>query len=99
MNTEKRLLVIGGGKSIHTFNLINLIKDYFSSVMLVTDYKNKDYSYIEQKQVNYSLKNPFHIITSTLQIQRIIKQYNPSFIIILQVDTGAFLTLLAKKRK
>jgi len=98
MDSEKRLLVIGGGKSIHTFNLINLIKDYFSSVMLVTDYKNKDYSYIEQKQINYSLKNPSHIITSTLQIRIIIKQYNPSFIIILQVDTGAFLTLLAKKK-
>lgn len=99
MSKKKKLLVVGGGKSIHTFNLIDLISGYFDDCLLVTNYKNDNYPTVKQKQVDYSLKNPIHLLSSTTEIYKIIKKYEPSFIVLLQVDTGAFLTTLANKKK
>lgn len=92
---DKKLLIIGGGRSIHTFNLILLIKDYFSDVLLITDFMNDDYADIKQVKAEFSFSNPLNLIRLTLKIRKTIKAYRPDFIILNQVDTASFCALLA----
>lgn len=94
---EKKLLFVGGSKSVHTFNLLALIQDYFDESLLITDAFNTLHKDVKQILVAFSLKNPSHLLSSTIKIRRIIKNYKPDFIVILQVDTAAFFTTIANR--
>ncbi|MDR0790058.1 MAG: glycosyltransferase family 4 protein [Bacteroidales bacterium] len=95
---SKKLLVVGGGRSIHTYNFINLVGDYFSDIMLLTDYEDKNHSNIKKCVVDFSFHNPIKILHSYISIRRLLKDYKPDFIACYQVDTAAFLTLLSNKK-
>lgn len=83
---DKKLLIVGNSKSIHTKNLKELIKDYFLEVYIT-------------KGIDYSFRNPLNIIRAIKQSKNLLKSYKPDFIILYQVDTAAFIfTLLNKKR-
>jgi glycosyltransferase involved in cell wall biosynthesis len=97
MNAKtKKLLVISGGRSIHTYNLIALAGDYFAETMLLTDYDNKNHPEIKKTIIDFSFRKPIKVIRSIVTIKRVIKTFNPDFIINYQVDTAAFMTMLCK---
>jgi glycosyltransferase involved in cell wall biosynthesis len=92
MNTKsKKLLVVSGGRSIHTYNLIALVRDYFSQTLLLTDFDNEKYPEITKYIVNCSFRNPLKVFQSFISIKRCFKTYKPDFIIYYQIDTAAFL--------
>ncbi|MDR0971535.1 MAG: glycosyltransferase [Bacteroidales bacterium] len=97
MKNTKKLLVVSGGKSIHTYNLISLIRDYFSKTLLITDYDNKEEKDVEKKIISFSFKNPIKIIASLLSIRKTIKEFKPNFIVMYQVDTSAMMTLIINR--
>ncbi|HFU75304.1 MAG TPA: glycosyltransferase, partial [Arcobacter sp.] len=88
---SKRLLIIGSN-SIHTYNFIQLIEDYFEDILLITNTKNEKY-HIKSTEVNFKLG--FNVLSSARKINSIVKAYNPSIIHILQANTYAFIPLLA----
>ncbi|MDR1006064.1 MAG: glycosyltransferase family 4 protein [Bacteroidales bacterium] len=98
-NKTKKLLVVGGGRSIHTYNFISLVKDYFADVVLLTDYDNKDHTQIKKKIINFSFANPFNALRSVFAIKRFIQTLKPDFIVCYQVDTAAFMTMLCASRR
>ena len=83
---DKKLLIVGNSKSIHTKNLKELVKDYFLEVYITKD-------------IDFSFRNPLNIIRAIKQSKNLLKSYKPDFIILYQIDTAAFIfTLLNKKR-
>ncbi len=55
--SERKLLVVGSS-GIHTFNTIDLIKDYFSDVFLINDKEYDDFKKIEHRIFDFSFSNP-----------------------------------------
>jgi len=90
---NKKLLLVGSN-SIHTYNYIELIKDYFDEIILLTNKKNEKCS-IKSIEINFHLG--LNIISSISQIKKIVKEFSPSIIHIHQANSYAFLTLLALK--
>ena len=95
--SERKLLVVGSS-GIHTFNTIDLIKDYFSDVFLITDKEYDDFKEIEHKIFDFSFSNPLNIPLLPHKINRVIRDYKPDFIIIIQVSTSAFATIIANTK-
>lgn len=95
--SERKLLVVGSS-GIHTFNTIDLIKDYFSDVFLITDKEYDDFKEIEHKIFDFSFFNPVNIPLLPHKINRVIRDYKPDFIIIIQVSTSAFATIIANTK-
>ncbi|MDR1847916.1 MAG: glycosyltransferase family 4 protein [Bacteroidales bacterium] len=98
-NKTKKLLVVSGGRSIHTYNLIRLVGDYFAEVMLLTDYDNENYPEIKKYIVEFSFHNPIKIFQSIKIAKRCFKTYKPDFVICYQVDTAAFMTMFCKPKR
>ena len=96
--SERKLLVVGSS-GIHTFNTIDLIKDYFSDIFLITDREYDGFKDIKHKIFNFSFSNPLNALLLPHKINRTIRSFKPDFIIILQVDTGAFSTIMANTKK
>ncbi|GIU01298.1 hypothetical protein TSL6_18040 [Sulfurovum sp. TSL6] len=89
----KKLLVVGNS-SIHIFNFIELVKDYFDDVLLLTDRKNESWN-IDTIEVDFGLRiNGFK---NYKNLKKIINDFNPSTVHIHQVNIPALLTLLALK--
>jgi len=89
----KKLLLIGSN-SIHIYNYIKLIEDYFDEILLLTNKKNEQYS-VKGIEIDFHLG--VNIITSIFKIKTIVKEYNPSVVHIHQANSYAFITLLALK--
>ena len=90
----KKLLLIGSN-TIHVYNYIELIRDYFDEILLITDKKRDGHS-IKTIELNFHL-NPISGIKTIQKIKKIIDAYNPSIIHIHQSNSYAFLTLQAAK--
>ena len=94
---SRKLLVVGGGRSIHTRNFIELIGDYFTNLMLLTDYDrgNDDKNLVNAGKciVDFSFRNPIKILRFYVTTNRLMKTYKPDFVACYQVDTAAFMTL------
>lgn len=90
---DKRLLVIASS-SIHTYNFINLIKDGFDEITLVTDMANEKF-----KTRTYQLDFSFgvHLFQTIYHLRTICKTFKPSIIHIHQANTYALFTILALK--
>jgi glycosyltransferase involved in cell wall biosynthesis len=91
----KKLLIIGSN-TIHVYNYIELIRDYFDEILLITDKERKN-STINTKELNFHL-NPISGIKTIWKIKHIIHEFNPSIIHIHQANSYAFLTLNAAKK-
>lgn len=88
---NKKLLVVGYS-SIHIFNFIELVKDYFDDVLLLTDKKNEMWN-IDAIEVDFRLRvNGFK---NYKNLKKIINDFNPSTVHIHQANIPAFMTLLA----
>lgn len=87
----KKLLVVGSD-SIHVYNFIELVKDYFDDVLLLTDTKHRAYR-VEVIGIDFSLG--FSSLGSIKKIHTIAKEFNPTTVHIHQANSYAFLTLLA----
>lgn len=87
----KKLLVVGSN-SIHVYNFIDLIKEYFDEVLLLTNSKNENYR-VQSIEIDFRLG--ISSLSSINKITRIVKEFNPTTVHIHQANSYAFLTLLA----
>jgi len=89
----KKLLIIGSS-TIHTYNYINLVQDYFDEILLLSHEKNEN-STVNTRQINFRLG--LNIFNSIKKIKKIVKEFNPSIIHIHQANSYAFISTLALK--
>lgn len=91
----KKLLIVGSN-TIHTYNYIALIHDFFDEILLITNEKreNTDYPTVEL-DFSLSVKN---ILSTPKEIKKQIAAFQPSIIHIHQANSYAFYTLLANKK-
>lgn len=91
---NNRLLVVGSN-TIHVYNFINLVKDYFDEVLLLTNEINSEWD-VKSIEIDFSLKQNF--FNSIKEIRRQYLTFNPSVVHIHQANSYAFLTILALKK-
>ena len=85
----KKLLLIGSNTgNAHLKNYLELVRDYFDEVLVVSD---SPVEYAPSKSVSFSLKNPFKIKKSIQKLRQIIHDYNPSIIHVHQANSYAFI--------
>ena len=85
-----KLLVIGSN-TIHTYNFITLVKDYFDDILLLTDKKGDKEVSFNVVELDFRLKSLWTI----QKIKTIASQFKPTHIHMHQANSYAFLTLLA----
>lgn len=91
---NKKLLVVGSN-TIHVYNFINLVKDYFDEVLLLTNKINSEWN-VDAIEIDFSLGlNSFKSIKE-IRLQGL--AFNPSVVHIHQANSYAFLTILALKK-
>lgn len=78
----ERLLVVGNPESVHTRNLRELVGGYFSMTRLT-------------ENIDCGCGNFFKALIRT---KRLLKEYEPDFIILYQLNLTAFIATLAKNR-
>ncbi|HIP14184.1 MAG TPA: glycosyltransferase [Sulfurimonas autotrophica] len=92
---SRKLLVVGSN-SIHVYNFIELVKENFDEVLLLTNEIN-----IEREVM--ALETDFSLgvqsFSTIKKIKKIVKDFQPSVIHIQQANTYAFLTVLAAKKQ
>ena len=93
----KKLLLISSN-SVHIYNFINLIKENFDELLLITDRENPNY-HGTVKIVDFSLINPVALFKTSNAIQEIIKSFQPSIIHIHQANSVAWHTFHAIPKK
>lgn len=85
----KKLLLIGSNSgNAHLKNYLELIREYFDEVLIVSDCPVE---YAPYELVSFSLKNPLKIRSSILKLKEIIHDYNPSIIHVHQANSYAFI--------
>lgn len=89
----KKLLLVGS--VVHTSDYLNLIRDYFKEILFLTN-KPPENIHTEYQILNFSLKNPLSVFLSIRKIKKAIAVFSPDIIHVHQVNSIAFLTLLAK---
>jgi glycosyltransferase involved in cell wall biosynthesis len=91
----KKLLLIGSNTgNAHLKNYLELVRDYFDEVLVVSDYPVE---YAPSKSVSFSLKNPLKIRNSIEKLRQIIQEFNPSIIHVHQANSYAFIAGKANK--
>ena len=91
MNKSKKLLIIGSD-SIHIYNFIELVKEYFNEVLLLTYKKNKNWK-VDTIEVDFRVR--VNGYKNYKNLKKIINDFEPTTVHIHQVDTQALLTLFA----
>ena len=88
---SKRLLVVGSN-SLHVYNFIALVENYFDDVLLLTDTK-KHHSSVKTVALDFHLG--WKSLATILKIRQIVENFKPTTVHIHQANSYAFLTLLA----
>jgi glycosyltransferase involved in cell wall biosynthesis len=88
----KKLLVIGTD-TIHTYNYIALIEDYFDDILLITDIIKKEEK-VKAITADFSLK-PANLFKTPKRIKKIVEDFNPDVVHIHQANSVAFFSLLS----
>lgn len=91
----KKLLIVGTN-TIHTYNYIALIRDYFDDVLLITNQKREGFE-VEAVEMDFSL-SLLNVKPAIRQIRQIIYEYQPTIIHVHQANSVAFYTLLAARK-
>jgi len=91
----KKLLIIGSN-SIHVYNYINLVKDYFDEIILITN-KKREGTEVKTIELDFHLKLSSRLKT-VAKIKKLIQEYAPSIIHIHQVNSYAYYSLLAARK-
>ncbi|MBM3452299.1 MAG: glycosyltransferase family 4 protein [Bacteroidetes bacterium] len=92
----KKLLIVGSN-SVHTFNYIDLIKEYFDDILLVTNKLNPD-STIPQVTANFHY-NFTSFFATPKKIKEVVEQFSPTHIHVHQANSYAFFTARAISKK
>ncbi|MCK5536119.1 MAG: glycosyltransferase, partial [Bacteroidales bacterium] len=90
-----RKLLIVGSNTLHVYNYIKLIRDYFDDVVLLTNEINSEWD-VDSQKVNFTLG--FHSIRTIGKIRQRYFKFKPSVVHIHQANSYAFLTILALKK-
>ncbi len=90
----KKLLVIGSD-SIHVYNFIELLKDYFDDVLLLTDKKHREYN-VQTIGIDFFLS--WSSISAIKEIKSIVKEFQPTTVHLHQANSYSFLTLLTLRK-
>jgi len=90
----KKLMIIGSN-SIHVYNYINLVKDYFDEILLITN-KKREGTDVKTIELDFHLKLSSRLKTVT-KIKKLIQEYSPSIIHIHQVNSYAYYSLIAAR--
>ena len=88
--------MIIGSNSIHVYNYINLVKDYFDEIILITNKKREETS-VKTIELDFHLKLSSRLKT-VAKIKKLIQEYAPSIIHIHQVNSYAYYSLLAARK-
>ena len=91
----KKLMIIGSN-SIHVYNYINLVKDYFDEIILITN-KKREGTDVKTIELDFHLKLSSRLKT-VAKIKNLIQEYAPSIIHIHQVNSYAYYCLLAARK-
>ncbi|MBC9811954.1 glycosyltransferase family 4 protein [Crocinitomicaceae bacterium CZZ-1] len=88
----KKLLLIGTN-TVHTYNYLELVKDYFDAVLVITNEKREGVDIpVEIVEFNLTLRN---LIRTPKRIRKIIAEFKPTIIHIHQANSVAFFSNLA----
>ena len=91
---KKKLLVVGSN-SIHVYNFIDLVKEYFEEVSFLTNEVNLDRD-VPAVAIDFSLGiQSFQTIE---KIRKVFHEFQPTLVHVQQANTYAFLTILALKK-
>jgi glycosyltransferase involved in cell wall biosynthesis len=93
-NSGMKKLLLVGSNTIHTHRFIELIRDYFDDIILLTNSSPENYKG-NFHVFNFSLRNPFTSRNTIRQIRKIARSYRPSLIHIHQANSAAWLALRA----
>lgn len=88
--------MIIGSNSIHVYNYINLVKDYFDEIILITN-KKREGTDVKTIELDFHLKLSSRLKT-VAKIKSLIQEYAPSIIHIHQVNSYAYYSLLAARK-
>jgi glycosyltransferase involved in cell wall biosynthesis len=88
-------LLIVGSNSIHVYNYIELIKDYFDEILLISD-KKREGSTIKTIELDFHLTISSRFKT-VKEIKKAIADFKPSLIHIHQANSCAYYTLKAAR--
>ena len=91
----KKLMIIGSN-SIHVYNYINLVKDYFDEILLITN-KKRVGTDVKTIELDFHLKLSSRIKTVG-KIKKLIQEYSPSIIHIHQMNSYAYYSLIAARK-
>lgn len=91
MEVKKRVIIVASGKSIHTYNFIDLVKDYFDQVLLITDIDDAQHKQVQKKIIPSSLQKPLKAFPLVARYRKAIRTFKPNLIITMQLTTAAFL--------
>ncbi len=91
---SRKLLVVGSN-TIHVYNFINLVKENFDRVLLLTNQINSEWK-VDAREVDFSLG--IHSVNTIKEIRSECLAFNPSVVHIQQANSYAFLTILALKK-
>lgn len=95
----KKLLIISSN-TIHVLNYINLVRDYFDDIHLITNTIEEkfDYGNIKISYTEFSLRKPLDFYKSISFVEQIIKEEDPTIIHVHQLATYSLLSILANKK-
>lgn len=91
----KKLMIIGSN-SIHVYNYINLVKDYFDEILLITN-KKREGTIVKTIELDFHFKLSSRLKTVS-KIKNLIQEYAPSIIHIHQVNSYAYYSLIAARK-
>ena len=92
-----KLLLIGPGGSVHTYNYYKLIEGYFDEIRLITDVIRPEFDSITPVKGDFSVRNPIKAYQNYFFIKKRIEQFNPDIIHVHQANSTSYLTLRAAK--
>ena len=88
-----RLLIISSS-TIHVYNYIELVKDYFEEILFITD-KIKIESTIKTIELDFSFKKATTYFKTPKRIREITKNFNPTVVHIHQIGIYSYISLKA----
>lgn len=91
----KKLLIVGSN-TIHVYNYIELVKEYFDDILLITD-KKREGSDIKTIELDFHLRISSRLKTVS-EIKKQIKEFSPSIIHVHQANSIAFYALKAAQK-
>ncbi len=95
-NSQKKKLLLIGSASVHVQNYYNLVRDYFSEVMVIT---NENIDYCPDTKVSFEMKNPFGLYKSIQAIKKVIREFKPDIIHVHQANAYGYMAAMANKRR